>query len=291
MKKYGVEGREKRRSKGITLMALVITVIVLLILASITISTFSGNSIITQTKKAKEEADINSEIKLIGTSSNQAKNRDKYGDLKEDSFIETLTENVGKGKTEVKFYADQKVFSVKFVDSERIYFVNAAGNAKYIGKLSDAIMITASPEKSWSQKNEYNVNVIITSFAANNIDHISYSWATSKDDPKDLEFKQEGLKTYSEVENGKITTEPITIKKKINENDGGVEKGDYYLYIKVTKSNGEIEESRFGPYSIGNARVELAIDPNGGEWNGKKGISTIEKDEGEIFSIVPPFRL
>ena len=41
MKKYGVEemGKMNRRNKGITLMALVITVIVLLILSGITIAT------------------------------------------------------------------------------------------------------------------------------------------------------------------------------------------------------------------------------------------------------------
>ena len=69
MKKYGVEemGKMNRRNKGITLMALVITVIVLLILASITIATFTGNGIITQTKTAREGAEINSEMKIIGT--------------------------------------------------------------------------------------------------------------------------------------------------------------------------------------------------------------------------------
>ena len=83
MKKYGAEEKinMKSRNKGITLMALVVTVIVLLILATITISTIFGNSIITRTINAKEQAEINSEIKVIGTASNQAKNMNKYGDL------------------------------------------------------------------------------------------------------------------------------------------------------------------------------------------------------------------
>ena len=75
MKKYGVkEENMKRRNKGITLMALVITVIVLLILATITISALSGNSIITSTINAREKAEIDDEIKLVGIAVNQAKN-------------------------------------------------------------------------------------------------------------------------------------------------------------------------------------------------------------------------
>ena len=74
MKKYGVrEENMKKRNKGITLMTLVITVIVLLILATITISAISGNNIITNTINAKEKAEIEDEIKLVGIAVNQAK--------------------------------------------------------------------------------------------------------------------------------------------------------------------------------------------------------------------------
>lgn len=56
------------RNKGITLIALVITIIILLILAAITIATLTGeNGIITKAMEAKqktEEAQIDEQLKL-----------------------------------------------------------------------------------------------------------------------------------------------------------------------------------------------------------------------------------
>ena len=56
------------REKGITLIALVITIIILLILASVTIATLTGeNGIITKAMEAKqktEEAQIDEQLKL-----------------------------------------------------------------------------------------------------------------------------------------------------------------------------------------------------------------------------------
>ena len=63
--------RKNRREKGITLIALVITIIVLLILAGVSIAMLTGeNGIIAQAKKAKEKTEISSEeeyIKLLIT--------------------------------------------------------------------------------------------------------------------------------------------------------------------------------------------------------------------------------
>ncbi len=56
------------KQKGITLIALVITIIILLILASVTIATLTGeNGIITKAMEAKqktEEAQIDEQLKL-----------------------------------------------------------------------------------------------------------------------------------------------------------------------------------------------------------------------------------
>ncbi len=57
-----------KKNKGITLIALVITIIILLILASITIATLTGeNGIITKAQEAKiktEEAQLDEQLKL-----------------------------------------------------------------------------------------------------------------------------------------------------------------------------------------------------------------------------------
>ena len=56
----------KRRERGITLIALVITIIVLLILAGVSISMLTGeNGIITQAQTAKEETEKESVIEQV----------------------------------------------------------------------------------------------------------------------------------------------------------------------------------------------------------------------------------
>lgn len=55
-----------KQIKGITLIALVITIIVLLILAGVSISTLTGqNGIFSQAQKAKEETETSSEKEII----------------------------------------------------------------------------------------------------------------------------------------------------------------------------------------------------------------------------------
>ena len=55
-KSKNMKAKDLRSNKAITLIALVITIIVLLILAGVTIATLTGdNGILTQATKAKEE--------------------------------------------------------------------------------------------------------------------------------------------------------------------------------------------------------------------------------------------
>ena len=64
-----------RSNEGITLTALVVTIIVIIILAGITFGTISGKKdIVANAKSAKELAEINEEIQVIGTSANSARN-------------------------------------------------------------------------------------------------------------------------------------------------------------------------------------------------------------------------
>ena len=120
------------KNKGITLIALVITVIVLLILAGVSIAMLTGeNGILNQAKKAKEETEIASEeekVKLATSAallqdnagsiiqSNLQSELSKYFDTEDFSvlsgtndegkngFIVTVTENVEEGR---KYFVSQ----------------------------------------------------------------------------------------------------------------------------------------------------------------------------------------
>ena len=78
MKQISIKGREK----GITLIALVITIIILLILASVTIATLTGdNGILLNAIKAKEETEIANEKEQIGIASASSIADNKGGNL------------------------------------------------------------------------------------------------------------------------------------------------------------------------------------------------------------------
>ena len=88
-----------RKEKGITLIALVITIIVLLILAGVSIATLTGaNGLLTRANQAREEtemAQLEEKIKLVWSSceiaTQQANNKEKQ-DVFEDNIITELNE-------------------------------------------------------------------------------------------------------------------------------------------------------------------------------------------------------
>lgn len=117
----------KKRNKGITLIALVVTIVVLLILAGISIGVLTGdNGIINQAKKGKEETEIGEEKEMIDISVAQAIENDVYGNLKIDSLQEKLDNNTGEGTTNTIDSGDTIV--VKFIEKNRYYEVDKDGN-------------------------------------------------------------------------------------------------------------------------------------------------------------------
>ena len=81
----------RKGKKGITLIALVITIIILLILATISIGMLSGNnSIIRQTENAKKGTDVAGEKEIIEKATVAAMGKSKYGNLTKDKLDNEL---------------------------------------------------------------------------------------------------------------------------------------------------------------------------------------------------------
>ena len=116
----------KWTSHGITLIALIITIIVLLILAGVTIGTLTGdNNLINQAGEAKEDVEIASEKEAIDNATIEAMGKNKYGNLEEEEFQKALDNQTG-GKAEVTYITGS--FEVYFTDSKRYYTVDSNGN-------------------------------------------------------------------------------------------------------------------------------------------------------------------
>ena len=125
-----------KQNAGITLLALCITIIVILILASITIGTISGdNGILGNAGKAKEDTEISNEKEIISVAVVKAMGKNNRGNLKEDEFQEELNNQVGKeGIVEVAEAGEY--FEVLFTESNRYYEVDKDGN---IGEVQEFV--------------------------------------------------------------------------------------------------------------------------------------------------------
>ena len=111
----------KKQSKGITLIALVITIIVLLILAGVTINTLFGNeNILEKASEAREE--------------------DAHGNVKDQIQLELVNYELEKGtgetdKTAIQYLSEKGYFSEEYSEETKSYTIKTdkIGNAN-IGK-------------------------------------------------------------------------------------------------------------------------------------------------------------
>ena len=121
--------KEIKGNKGITLLVLVITIIILLILAGITINAITGNNgIIGNAGKAKEETEIADEKQIIEKATIQAMGNNKYGNIEESELQSELNKETDEGKTEVTDMGEN--FEVIFNESNRYYTVDKDGNVE-----------------------------------------------------------------------------------------------------------------------------------------------------------------
>ena len=121
--------QKMKKEQGITLLALVITIIILLILAGITISAITGeNGIIGNAGQAKEETEIANEKEIVEKATVQAMGNNKYGNIEESELQEQLDKETKEGETEVSDVGDE--FEVVFHESKRYYTVDKDGNVE-----------------------------------------------------------------------------------------------------------------------------------------------------------------
>ena len=113
----------KREERGITLIALVITIIVLLILAGISVTMLTGeNSILKQAVKAREQTKIAQEKENIELAYISAAMKKLGDNVTGEDLQNELNSSVGLSKTKVTQKSTNRL-NVKFKDSKNIYSV------------------------------------------------------------------------------------------------------------------------------------------------------------------------
>lgn len=128
MKIINEEIKRKFSNKGITLIALVITIIVLLILAGVTIATLTGdNGILNQAENAKEQTEIENEKEQISLVMTNMKFENEQEVVKKEKIFQAhLDEYTGEGKTKV--YATESSYTIHFLKTNRVYTIDENGN-------------------------------------------------------------------------------------------------------------------------------------------------------------------
>lgn len=125
----------KYGKRGITLIALVVTIVVLLILAGVTIATLTGNNgILTQANKAKEESEKAEIIEKIQLAAQSAKIKTKGGEITEDNIVEELNKNIGEKDVAYTIKKEGQSFLVTYIDSNMNYLIDLYGNVTEEGK-------------------------------------------------------------------------------------------------------------------------------------------------------------
>ena len=125
----------KNTEKGITLIALVITIIVLLILAAVSIATLTGeNGILTRAQDAKTQTGAADEKEAIGLAYNgvMAENQGR-GEVTAEKLKLELSRN---GRTDVTDVTGENPITIEF-NSGRSYEIDTNGNIKEVSSVTN----------------------------------------------------------------------------------------------------------------------------------------------------------
>lgn len=124
------------KEKGITIVALVIMIIILLIISGLTIEVLIGkDGIISKTAETKQATEISSEKEKIQLAVIQIAQDNKSLKIEVDKLNQNLINVFGKDETALK--EDGNKYLVKIVKTQRYYSVDANGDVTFLGNASD----------------------------------------------------------------------------------------------------------------------------------------------------------
>ena len=248
---------KKLNNKGITLIALVITIIVLLILAGISISMLSGdNSILSKAIEAKEKAEMTGTIEQIKIAVTSAISNGK-GQLNEENLKSELKKNIN-GLTDNDITGSKRFgWQVKVGDKK--YAISATGETN---------------EAYWEEVKDANGNVIEIRRVDGTVSGLKIGDTIDYDPILGLDTSNEKvIKAQMPAEEtgfSAISTQTFDVTKYTGEGCTwqllGVEKGNLII----------ISSKQFGCDETNNATFVL---------NGKIGYQKLEKALNKVCSI------
>lgn len=228
-----------KNKKGITLISLVVTIIILLILAGISIGMLSGdNSILKQAGNAKSQTDIAEEKEILQTASLAAMGKSKYGDITKEKLDNELNKYSEIESTE----QTDKGIVVTF-KSNRAYLVNSDGDVSSysditIGNLivKDGNTVLTENCKSVQLGKSLTIN-FEASIPGGSITSITPNIAYTTTGEKSKTFTIVGR-----TSEGKEITKEYTVNLKGYYNIPDLKVGDFVNYTLKTPTAKELED-------------------------------------------------
>ena len=204
-----------RGTKGITLIALVITIIVLLILAGVSIATLTGqNGILTRAQDAKEQTEIASEKEQVELAAAAALADARGGEIQEDILEQELEKYFGTDGYQVDPGENngKEGFIVTITDSGRQYFVDKNGN---VSEISSGPIVEHSISPEGQITSGQTITITITATATEGeITKITKPDGSTVENTNTTtyEVSENGSYTFVvEQSNGKTTTHEVEI--------------------------------------------------------------------------------
>ena len=187
------------KNKGVTLIALAVTVIVLLIISGVTISYMTGeNGIINQSKESKKFAGTVEEKEVLNTSVAAAVGKSSKSKVEENNLKKYLNQNVGD---EVKDYTLEKrdgYYSVTFTATGNEYAVWENGTVQDMEEYQKTPYLKLDPsELNALEKGRSQVIKAIT-----NVNNSNIKWETSNSNIVTIQKKSNTEITVTGKNNG-----------------------------------------------------------------------------------------
>ena len=188
-----------KENKGVTLIALAVTVIVLLIISGVTISYMTGeNGIINQSKESKKFAGTVEEKEVLNTSVAAAVGKSSKSKVEENNLKKYLNQNVGD---EVKDYTLEKrdgYYSVTFTATGNEYAVWENGTVQDMEEYQKTPYLKLDPsELNALEKGSSQVIKAIT-----NVNNSNIKWETSNSNIVTIQKKSNTEITVTGKNNG-----------------------------------------------------------------------------------------
>lgn len=265
----------RKNINGITLMALVVTIIILLILAGISIGMLSGdNGILKQAGNAKKQTNIAEEKEILEQATILAMGKSKYGDIDKNKLDAELSKYSGIDGTQETDEGIEVSFS-----SGRTYLVDSDGNVELsIAKpkiASSKIVNSSGNEVSEPEEAEQLYIIITPSIDGGTIESLICNEGNTVEKQSDGTYKvaisKNGTYTFKIV--GKVDgKESISKSVPIEANSFKVKIAEDTLIINTTATN-DAEKSPYVNYPSSKGKILCRVIYDKNSENGLQIIS------------------